>query len=44
MVDGKPFLNEDDTRVRFVSEMDSSIKLNMTYKVKNMLLDGKLEY
>jgi len=44
MVDGKPFLNDQDTRVRFVSEMDSSIKLNMTYKVKNMLLDGKLEY
>ena len=44
MVDGKPFLSEDDTRVRFVSEMDSSIKLNMTYKVKNMMLDGKLEY
>jgi hypothetical protein len=44
MVDGKPFLNADDTRVRFVSEMDSSIKLNMTYKVKNMLHDGKLEY
>ena len=44
MVDGKPFLSDDDTRIRFVSEMDSSIKLNMTYKVKNMLLDGKLEY
>jgi hypothetical protein len=44
MVDGKPFLSDDDTRVRFVSEMDSSIKLNMTYKVKNMQHEGKLEY
>ena len=44
LVDGKPFLNDQDTMVRFVSEMDSSIKLHMTYKVKNMLLDGKLEY
>jgi hypothetical protein len=44
MVDGKPFLDTDVTSVRFVSELASSIKLNMTYKVKDMMLDGKLEY
>lgn len=44
MVDGKPFLSEDFTIVRFVSTVDSSIKLHMTYKVKDMMLDGKLEY
>src|SRR5574338_496853 len=43
MVDGKPFLSEDFTIVRFVSTVDSSIKLHMTYKVKDMMLDGKLE-
>ena len=44
MLDGKPFLSEDATMIRFVSEMDSSIKLNMKYKVKEMMLDGKIEY
>ena len=44
MVDGKPFLEADHTMVRFVSELSPAIKLNMTYKVKNMLLDGKVEY
>ncbi len=44
MLDGKPFLSEDATMIRFVSDMDSSIKLNMKYKVKDMMLDGKIEY
>ena len=44
MLDGKPFLDADHTMVRFVSELAPSIKLNMTYKVKNMMLDGKVEY
>ena len=44
MLDGKPFLSEDATMIRFVSEPDSSIKLNMKYKVKDMMIDGKLEY
>ena len=43
-LDGKPFLRPEDTMVRFVSEMDSSIKLHMTYKVKDMMVDGNLEY
>lgn len=44
MLDGKPFLTAELTTVRFVSDLSSSIKLNMTYKVKDMMLDGKLEY
>jgi hypothetical protein len=44
MLDGKPFLSTEFTIVRFVSELGSSIKFHMTYKVKDMMLDGKLEY
>ena len=46
LVDGKPFLGPEFATVRFVADFgsSSSIKLNMTYKVKDMMLDGKLEY
>ncbi len=44
MLDGQPFLNPNSTMIRFVSELDSSIKLNMKYKVQDMMVDGKLEY
>lgn len=44
MVDGKPFLTGESTTVRFVSDLGGSIKFAMTYKVKDMMLDGKLEY
>lgn len=44
MLDGKPFLSTDFTIVRFVSDLGNSIKLHMTYKVKDMMLDGKIEY
>ena len=44
MVDGKPFLSEELNTVRFVSDLGNSIQMNMTYKVKDMMLDGKLEY
>jgi len=44
LLDGKPFLSPEFTIVRFVSDLDSSIKLHMTYKVKDMMIDGKLEY
>ena len=44
MVDGQPFLNPDLTTVRFVSDLGNSVKMSMTYKVKDMMLDGKLEY
>jgi hypothetical protein len=43
-LDGKPFLSPEHTIVRFVSELDSQIKLRMDFKVSEMMLDGKLEY
>ena len=44
MVDEKPFLTPDVAEVRFVSEFDPTVKLNMRFKVADMMLDGKLEY
>ena len=44
MVDGKPFLGPEVSTVRFVADLGSSVKFSMTYKVKDMMLDGKLEY
>ncbi|HSL54397.1 MAG TPA: hypothetical protein VK868_08375 [Pyrinomonadaceae bacterium] len=44
MVDGQPFLNPELNTVRFVSNLGNSVEMNMTYKVKDMMLDGKLEY
>jgi hypothetical protein len=43
-LDGKPFLSPEFTIVRFVSDLDSSIKFHMTYKVKDMMIGDKLEY
>lgn len=42
-VDGKPFIAEGDN-VRFVSEFNNKIKLNVRYKVSEMTYNGKLEY
>lgn len=44
MIDGQPFLNPELNTVRFVSNLGNSVEMNMTYKVKDMMLDGKLEY
>jgi len=44
IVDERPFLSTDFNDVRFVSEFGTSIKLNMRFKVSDMMLDGKLEY
>ena len=44
LLDGKPFLSPDFSTVRFVSDVGSSIKFHMTYKVKDMMLDGQVEY
>jgi hypothetical protein len=47
MLDGKPFLGPEFTIVRFVSELsepETTIKLHMTYKVSEMMLDGQLEF
>ena len=44
ITDERPFLTPEFADVRFVAEFDSTIKLNMRFKVSDMMLDGKLEY
>ena len=44
IVSEQPFLSPEFTDVRFVSEISSTIKLNMRFKLADMKLDGKLEY
>jgi len=42
--DDKPFVNAESGYLRFYSEMGASIKLNMRFKIADMMYDGKLEY
>lgn len=44
LVDGQPFLRADSGTVRFVAQFNESFKLNMVYKVGEMIFDQKLEY
>ena len=44
MVDERPFLTPETHDVRFYSEFGSAIKLNMRFKIADMMIDGKLEY
>src|SRR6185295_5496261 len=44
IVDERPFLTTDFNTVRFVSEFGTAVKLNMRFKVSDMMVDGKLEY
>ena len=44
IVDERPFLTTDFREVRFVSEFGTEVKLNMRFKLSDMMLDGKLEY
>jgi len=44
LVDGEPFLNSNSGTVRFYAEFNDSFKLNMRYKVSDMMYDQKLEY
>lgn len=44
VVDGQPFLSADTGTVRFVSEVNSNIKLNVTFKLADMKYRGQLEY
>jgi len=44
IVDERPFLTTDFSDVRFVSEFGTTVKLNMRFKISDMMLDGKLEY
>lgn len=40
----RPFITPEFTDVRFVSEFSPTIKMNMRFKISDMMLDGKLEY
>lgn len=44
LVDGQPFIDANTESVRFVAEFNQGFKLNMRYKVADMMLDKKLEY
>ena len=43
-VDERPFITAEFTDVRFVSEFSPTIKMNMRFRISDMMLDGKLEY
>jgi hypothetical protein len=43
-VDGMPFITLDTGEIRFFSEYGTNLKLNMRFKVSEMMYNGKLEY
>lgn len=43
-LDGKPFLDAETSEVRFLTQAGKAVKLNMRFKVTEMVYDGKLEY
>jgi hypothetical protein len=44
LVDGVPFLDSHSGTVRFFAQFNDSFKLNMSYRVSDMVFDQKLEY
>lgn len=44
MAEGKPFVTEESGYVRFYTEFNKDLKLNMRFKVQDMMYDGQLEY
>jgi hypothetical protein len=44
IIDNEPFVNEQGGFLRFYSEVAKNIKLNMRFKIADMMYDGKLEY
>ena len=44
LVDGEPFITPDSQEIHFVTELSSDYRLNMRYKIKEMMYEGKLEY
>jgi hypothetical protein len=44
IVDERLFLTPETRDVRFYSEFGTAIKLNMRFKIADMMVDGKLEY
>src|SRR5215475_8092739 len=43
-IDDEPFVNSDSGYLRFYSEMSKDIKLNMRFKIADMMYEGNLEY
>jgi hypothetical protein len=43
-LDNQLFVNDQSGYLRFYSEMAKNIKLNMRFKIDDMMYDGKLEY
>lgn len=43
-LEGQPFLNGESDNVRFFAQLHEKMKLNIRYKVSDMMYDGKLEY
>lgn len=43
-LEGQPFLTADSDNVRFFAQLNDKTKLNVKYKVSDMMYDGKLEY
>jgi hypothetical protein len=43
-LEGQPFLTAESDNVRFFAEFSEKLKLNVKYKVSDMMYDGKLEY
>lgn len=44
IVDGRPFLISESGDVRFYSEVGANVKMNLRFKVADMVYQGKLEY
>lgn len=44
LVEGQPFITSDTSSVRFYSEVFDTFKLNMRFKVSDMMYEGQLEY
>lgn len=43
-LEGQPFLTAESDNVRFFAQFSEKLKLNVKYKVSDMMYDGKLEY
>ncbi len=43
-LEGQPFLTAESDNVRFFAQINEKTKLNVRYKVSDMMYDGKLEY
>ena len=43
-LEGQPFINVESDNVRFFAQLSEKMKLNVKYKVSDMMYDGKLEY